>query len=94
MHATYAAKTDNERAFGEFAWDCLCRGYRKDASLDRFWVEKMPLFLRLRLLEDYAFHMTNWGTEAEDWVRDVAGQQRERIEAGKTIPDMEFISKS
>jgi Ser/Thr protein kinase RdoA (MazF antagonist) len=93
MHATYAAGADDEKAFGEFAWDCLLRGYRNDASLDRFWIEKMPLFLRLRLMEDYAFHITNWGTEAEDWVREVAARQRERIETGKTVPDMKFMGQ-
>jgi Ser/Thr protein kinase RdoA (MazF antagonist) len=36
------------------------RGYRKENSLDGFWIKRIPDFLRLRMLSKYALHYPEW----------------------------------
>jgi Ser/Thr protein kinase RdoA (MazF antagonist) len=36
------------------------RGYRKENSLDGFWMKRIPDFLRLRMLSKYVLHYPEW----------------------------------
>ncbi len=81
LYAVLAAWTDDKEAFSRFAWRHFYEGYRREHQLSTFWLEQIPLLMRLRLMEDYAFGLNLWDPgHAEDWQAAVMRDQRQAIE--------------
>lgn len=81
LYAVQAAWTDDKAGFSRFAWRHFYDGYRGEHPLATFWLEQIPLFLRLRLMEDYAFGLNTWDPDhLEDWQAAVLREQRQAIE--------------
>lgn len=60
LYAVLAAEPAEPESFARSAWRSLYAGYAEEHPLARVWLERMPLFLRLRMMEDYAFHASEW----------------------------------
>lgn len=62
-------------------WAQFYAGYREEHALSDFGLAQIPVFLRLRVMEDYAFSFLAWDEdEWEDWMVEMAGYQRQCIE--------------
>jgi Ser/Thr protein kinase RdoA (MazF antagonist) len=91
IYAVIAAEGARGDDFAQRAWDCLCTGYRQENSLSKFWVRQMPAFLRLRVMEDYAFHLGLWDLDnLNQWQQDTLRQQRHVIESGEPLFKVNF----
>jgi len=95
MYAFYGAQYgDSPRAdlTPQHTWDTFYAGYREENTLSDFWRAQIPLFLRLRVMEDYAFNFLAFEMDAlEDWQREMMAGQRQMIEAG-AVP-LEFEAR-
>jgi Ser/Thr protein kinase RdoA (MazF antagonist) len=86
VFAVYAANAADQDKFAQKAWQAIYRGYTKEVPLSSFWIDQIPTLMRLRLFEDYAFHLRlrNRG-HREDWLQPLIRQQRELIESGAPV---------
>jgi amicoumacin kinase len=72
-------------------WDHFYAGYRQENQLSDFWLDQIPLFLRLRVMEDYAFSEMAWDMEnLDDWQPGVLAWQRRVIEEEQEILPVRF----
>jgi amicoumacin kinase len=70
-----------DRVGPQHIWDQFYAGYRQENQLSDFWLDQIPLFLRLRVMEDYAFSEMAWDMDnLEDWQPGVLTWQRVAIE--------------
>jgi Ser/Thr protein kinase RdoA (MazF antagonist) len=91
MYAVIAAEGARGDDFAQRAWDCLYEGYQQENSLSRFWIQQMPAFLRLRVMEDYAFHLGLWDLDdLNQWQQDTLRQHRHVIESGEPLLRVDF----
>lgn len=60
LYAVLAAQPADAESFAHSTWRSLYAGYTEERPLAPVWRELMPLFLRLRMMEDYAFHASEW----------------------------------
>jgi Ser/Thr protein kinase RdoA (MazF antagonist) len=85
---------DDEAAFTQSFMSHFWRGYRRENDLPACWLEKIPLFLKLREIDLYAivhrsFDMNNLD---DPWVMRFMNGRKERIEAGAPYLDFDFTS--
>ena len=70
LYAVLAAEPADAHSFAHSAWRSLYAGYAAEHPLAPVWLERMPLFLRLRMMEDYAFHASqSQGVDLEERER-------------------------
>lgn len=90
----YAVKAANFKGYAlsaRHAWRCLYAGYVTENQLTPFWLRQIPLFLQLRVMEDYAFHLTIYDlTALEVWQAEMLREQRETIEQERPVLDITF----
>jgi amicoumacin kinase len=85
------ANLESERVHPQQVWDAFYAGYRQENQLSDFWLDQIPLFLRLRVMEDYAFSEMAWDMDnLEDWQPGVLAWQRQAIEEELEILAVNF----
>jgi Ser/Thr protein kinase RdoA (MazF antagonist) len=91
MYATLAAEPAKPEAYAAAAWQQLLNGYGDENELSAYWLGQTPLFLKLRLLQDHAFHLGLWGNEPrEPSKRKIVERQRRLILQDRPFPDIAF----
>lgn len=61
-------------------------GYRKENSLDDYWIEKIPEFLKLRELIVHVGIYKKWDfTDLNEWQKDYLDQSASRIKKGSAL---------
>ena len=85
------ANLEGKRVEPQQVWDQFYAGYRQENQLSDFWLDQMPMFMRLRVMEDYAFSEMAWDMDnLEDWQPGVLAWQRQAIEEALEILDVDF----
>jgi Ser/Thr protein kinase RdoA (MazF antagonist) len=88
IEETNPAETDD---LPQHVWDHLYQGYRVENPLSVFWIRQLPVFMRLRVMEDYAFHVSTWdGPQLEEWQQRFLGHLRHIIESGEAVLNIAF----
>ncbi|MCP4543654.1 MAG: phosphotransferase [Chloroflexi bacterium] len=91
MYAVVAAEGVWGDDFAQHAWDCLYAGYRQENVLSKFWLRQMPAFLRLRVMEDYTFHLGLWDLDdLTQWQQNTLRRHRHVIETGEPLLNVAF----
>jgi Ser/Thr protein kinase RdoA (MazF antagonist) len=49
-----------QTSFAAYFMKNFMNGYRKENSIDAYWVEQIPSFLRLRMISKYILHYPEW----------------------------------
>ena len=87
-------KYDNlsKHGIAELIMTNLMEGYREENKLANFWVEKMPLFLKLRELTLYLVIYRSFDVEnlKDPWCTAFMRNRREKIEKGIPFLDYNF----
>lgn len=70
------------------------RGYRREIDLETYWLEKAPLFLKLREIDLYAvFHRSFDVDNINDpLARRFMDGRKQRLEAGEPYIDFDFVA--
>jgi amicoumacin kinase len=85
------ANLEVKRIEPQRVWDLFYAGYRQENRLSDFWLDQIPLFLRLRVMEDYAFSEMAWDMDnLEDWQPGLLKWQRQVIEEEQEILAVKF----
>jgi amicoumacin kinase len=85
------ANLEVKRVEPQHVWDQFYAGYRQENQLSDFWLDQMPMFMRLRVMEDYAFSEMAWDMDnLEDWQPGVLAWQRQVIEEESEIFPVRF----
>jgi len=85
------ANLKDRRIAPQRIWDVFYAGYSQENQLSDFWLDQMPLFLRLRVMEDYAFSEMTWDmNHLEDWQPGVLAWQRRVIEEEREVLPVVF----
>ncbi len=89
LYAVLAAEPADAHSFAHSAWRSLYAGYATEHPLAPVWLERMPLFLRLRMMEDYAFHASQWqGVDLEEREKGWLSYLRRPIVTGEFVLGM------
>lgn len=67
-------------------------GYLPETPLPGFWLEQMPLFLKLLEINVYDMVAKSYPGEADEWVMKFMPGRRERIESGLPYVNLDFAS--
>jgi Ser/Thr protein kinase RdoA (MazF antagonist) len=79
--AVLAAGVIDQESFARHVWTQFYRGYRQENKLSAFWLKQIPMFLQLRVMQDYAYTNMTWDLDnLKDWQRYLLNQQRQAIE--------------
>ena len=65
-------------------------GYRRENLIDRFWMSKIPDFLKLREIDLYSIIYAEGAFEFNDWCRRYMDGRRQRIESHVPVIDLDF----
>jgi amicoumacin kinase len=85
------ANLETERVQPQHVWDRFYAGYLQENHLSDFWLDQIPLFLQLRVMEDYAFSEMTWDMDdLQDWQPGVLVWQRSAIEEELEILPVKF----
>jgi Ser/Thr protein kinase RdoA (MazF antagonist) len=91
MFAVYAVQPPDQDAFAENAWRCIYAGYTSEFPLSDCLLEQAQTLMRLRLFEDYAFHIRLWERgHREEWLEPLIRRQREMIESGSPVLNLDL----
>jgi amicoumacin kinase len=92
LYITWAADRHDDPTFPQRAWDALWASYQTEYTLTDFWRGQIPLLLRLRIMEDYAFHIRIQAEgNTEDWLPGVIAHQRHLIESQAPVLNVNFL---
>lgn len=92
LYITWAADRHDDPTFPQRAWEALWAGYQTEYTLNDFWRGQMPLLLRLRIMEDYAFHSRLQAEgNTEEWLPGVIAHQRHLIKTQAPVLDVAFL---
>jgi Ser/Thr protein kinase RdoA (MazF antagonist) len=85
------ANLEEARVQAQHVWEQFYAGYQQENRLSDFWLDQIPLFLRLRVMEDYAFSEMTWDmNDLEDWQLGVLAWQRRVIEEDLEVLPVKF----
>jgi Ser/Thr protein kinase RdoA (MazF antagonist) len=65
-------------------------GYRRENTIDRYWMSKIPDFLKLREIDLYSVVYAEEAFELNDWCRHYMDGRQQRIERGVPVIDLDF----
>ena len=82
----------NDSAFAAEFMTAFMRGYRRENEIDRSWLERLPLFLKVREMELYIVLLAEGPDIVNDWCRRFLDNRRESIEQEKPIIELDFSS--
>lgn len=82
--------SDRSVEFAYHFFSRLLEGYNRENSLDRFWFQQIPYFLKLRELILYIILYAEKAFELNEWCREFFDGRRERIENDVPVLDMDF----
>ncbi|MFZ5981909.1 MAG: phosphotransferase enzyme family protein [Candidatus Zixiibacteriota bacterium] len=82
----------DDMAFASGFMTAFMTGYNQENHLDREWMERLPLFLKLRELELYCLLLDMEPGQMNDWCRRLLDHRRERIEREIPVIDMDFTN--
>lgn len=90
--AVLAAGVIDQDSFARHTWTQFYRGYRQENRLSAFWLKQIPLFLQLRVMEDYASAYMTWDMDSlKEWQKYLLNQQRQAIENGAPVLKTAFV---
>jgi Ser/Thr protein kinase RdoA (MazF antagonist) len=81
---------DQSQEFANHFFGCLMEGYTRENSLDKYWLEQIPYFLKLREMILYVILYAEEAFEVNDWCRAFFEGRKERIEGDVPVIDMDF----
>ncbi len=85
-NAVLAAGVIDQESFAKHVWTQFYRGYRQESKLSAFWLKQIPMFLQLRVMQDYTQAYMTWDLDnLKDWQRYLLNQQRQSIENGTPV---------
>lgn len=85
------ANLEFNRIEPQSVWELFYSGYQQENRLSDFWLDQIPQFLRLRVMEDYAFSEMAWDMDnLEDWQPGLLKWQRQAIEEEQEILAVTF----
>ena len=65
-------------------------GYKRENLIDRYWMERLPLFMKVREMELYMLLLDEKPENLNDWCLRLLEGRRESIEQGKPVIDIDF----
>ncbi|MEW6413543.1 MAG: phosphotransferase [Candidatus Zixiibacteriota bacterium] len=81
---------DQSLEFAHHFFGCLMEGYSRENRIEKYWLEQIPHFLKLREMILYIILYAEEAFEANEWCRAFFSGRRERIENGVPVLDMDF----
>lgn len=91
FHGVLSVETDDQAGFARAAWRALRKGYTEEQSLTPEWEAFMPQFLRLRIFQDYAFHVKLLaGGHPAEWLPWMVEYQRGLLESDGPVLEVDF----
>lgn len=82
----YVDREGSKKCFMKFM-----EGYESITSIDKFWIEKMPLFIKLREIILYiSIYRSRNMKELDQWSKNFMDGRRERIESNIPFIDIDF----
>lgn len=67
-------------------------GYRRENKIEKFWLERIPLFLKVREMQLYIILLAENAGNLNDWCRRFMNGRRESIENESPIIDLDFTN--
>ncbi len=80
---------DNTEFAGKF-FKHFISGYRRENKVEKWWLEYLPDFMKLREIDLYSVILRENAHETNDWCRRFMAGKRERIENDIQVIDMDF----
>jgi Ser/Thr protein kinase RdoA (MazF antagonist) len=74
-------------SFGAHFMENFVEGYREENSIDALWLERIPSFLRLRMISKYILHYPEWKSGRMSDLRESAFMEWKR----KTESDIPYL---
>ncbi len=81
---------DQSPEFANHFFGCLMEGYNRENKLEKYWLEQIPYFLKLREMILYIIIYAEEAFEVNDWCRAFITGRKERIEEGVPVIDIDF----
>jgi Ser/Thr protein kinase RdoA (MazF antagonist) len=81
---------DTTPEFARRFFGCFMEGYSRENRIDRNWLERIPLFHRLREMILYVIIYDEEAFEVNGWCRDYFQGRQERIENDIPVIDIDF----
>ena len=81
---------DRSLQFANRFFNCLLEGYYCENTIDRYWLEEIPWFLKLREMILYIIIYAEDAHDLDDWCRDFMKDRRYRIENDIPVVDIDF----
>lgn len=73
-------QSDHRQTFAGGFLRCFMNGYRRENTIDDFWLKQIPLFMKLRELDLYLLLLQEDASGYSDWCRRFMDHRRESIE--------------
>ena len=90
-YALRNAEVDPDDAvFAEKFFRNLLRGYRQENAMQEWWLDTIPLFLKLREIDLFFILLTMNPEDMNDWCRRLLKERRPRIENRIPVIDLDF----
>jgi Ser/Thr protein kinase RdoA (MazF antagonist) len=89
----YAAMWEKDRAaFANLFMQYFLTGYCREFDLDEYWLQQIPIFLKLREIDLYSVILREFGTNWQDdaWNAGYMHRRKEKIEAGTPYIEYDF----
>ncbi|MBN1211542.1 MAG: phosphotransferase [candidate division Zixibacteria bacterium] len=80
----------DDTAFADNFMSLFLKGYKKENPVDRFWLERIPLFLKIREMELYFLIVSDRPENLNGWCNRFMEGRRERIEKEIPVIDIDF----
>ena len=79
-----------DTAFAAEFMAAFMAGYKRENRIARYWMERLPLFMKVRELELYTLLLDEKPEDLDGWCLRLLEGRRESIEEGKPIIDIDF----
>lgn len=82
----------NDTVFAGNFMSRFLNGYRRENKIEKFWLERIPLFLKVREMELYIVLLAENAGNLNDWCQRFMNGRRESIENESPIIDLDFTN--
>ena len=91
FYALRDSKIDpGDKVFADHFMEIFMAGYKEENTIDKSWLERIPLFLKVREMELYFLIISDMPENLDDWCHRFMKGRRERIEKEIPIIDIDF----
>lgn len=85
----------SRESFGRHFLENFLKGYRRENSIDSYWIKQIPSFLKLRMISKFILHYPEWQANSMSEKRQSAFKDwRRRIENDLPYVDLDFSERT